>query len=463
MPAIQPIILSGGSGTRLWPVSRAEYPKHLIPLLGEQTLLQKTVQRLNGMSEEVLAPIIVSNHQHRFMVAEQLQVLGVEAARIVLEPVGRNTAPAITIAALLSNPDTCLLVLPADHVIQDVNVFQAAICQALPFAQNDQLLTFGVTAKTPHTGYGYIETGACLSERVYQVKQFVEKPDLQTAQQYIEAGRYFWNSGMFLFKANCYLSEIKRFYPEIVDHCQSAIADAQYDLYFLRLDQEHFSKCQDISVDYAVMENTKQAAVVEMDAGWSDVGSWDSLSEICQSDQVGNVSQGDVLLEGAENCYVRAESRLCAVVGVRDHIIVETPDAVMVMDKSQSQRVKKIVSRLQQQGREERLHHVRQYRPWGYHELLIDQPNFQVRRVMVKAHKMIAMQKHQLRSEHWVVVSGQASIVVGAESKILQQNESRYVPIGVAHQIRNDSDQELEFIEVQVGSCLKEDDIERLG
>ena len=461
MNKIQPVILSGGSGTRLWPVSRAEYPKHLIPLLGDQTLLQKTVARLNGLPQ-LLPPIVVSNQQHRFMVAEQLQALGVNDAKIVLEPVGRNTAPAIAIAAGLADPDAHLLVLPADHMICDVSAFQAAVHKALPLSIQGQLATFGVVATTPHTGYGYIEQGDELADQVNQVRRFVEKPDLSTAEAYVRSGGYLWNSGMFLFQAARYLQELQCFYPDIVQHSQSALAAAQQDLDFLRLAAEHFAACTDISIDYAVMEKTDQAVVIALDAQWSDVGSWDSLADICSADAQGNVVQGDVLLADVENCYVRAEDRLCAVVGAKNQIIVETPDAVMVMDKSASQSVKQIVAQLQAQGREERLHHLREYRPWGSHTLLIDQANFQVRRVRVKPHHMIAMQRHHLRTEHWVIVTGQAAVTLDGVLQTLQANESCYVPMGVAHQIHNDADEVLEFIEVQVGSCLKEDDIERL-
>jgi mannose-1-phosphate guanylyltransferase len=460
---IYPVILSGGSGSRLWPLSRKEYPKHLIPLMDHQSLLQKTLLRLEGLPCH--SPMLVCNQQHRFMVAEQLQELGLNQSHIILEPIGRNTAPAVAIAALSAvaeNPDAVLLVLPADHMIKSNAVFVKAVEQALPYATQNKLLTFGITPSSAHTGYGYIQQGQKLGEAAYQVAQFVEKPSLKVAQDYLNSGDYYWNSGMFLFKASAYLEELKKFSPEILLHCQEAWNKRSQDLDFIRIDENAFMQCHDVSIDYAVMEKTHEAAMVPLDAGWSDVGAWSALFEISDKDASGNIVQGDVWVEEVSNSYLYAQNRLLAVVGVKDHIVVETADAVLVADKSHTEQVKNIVQRLEKLGRNERLYHRVQYRPWGHHELLIENEDFQVRRVHIKPGMMISLQKHQQRSEHWVVVKGTAEVVYNNAKHVLHENESFYVSAGNAHSIKNTGENILEFIEVQVGNCLKEDDIERL-
>lgn len=462
--SLTPVILSGGSGSRLWPLSREEYPKHLIPLLDQQTLLQKTLLRLQGLPCK--DPIVVGNHQQRFMIAEQLQHITVAPEALILEPIGRNTAPAIAIASLLceqrGEATANLLVLPADHVITDVAAFQQGVTRAHAYCEQGSLVTFGIVPTEPHTGYGYIQRGKALDAGAFQVAQFVEKPDMATAEQYLATGQYSWNSGMFLFRADVYLQTLQQFHPDMVQACRAALAAAQQDLDFLRLEAEAFAHCPDISIDYAVMEKTDKAVVVPMDAGWNDVGSWSSLAEVCPHDAHGNVLQGDVLVEGTQDCFIHANSRFVTAVGVKDHVIVETADAVLVADKNQVQDVKKIVQHLKANHRDERLHHTTRYRPWGQHELLVQSPGFEVRRVLIKPGAHIAMQRHHQRTEHWVVVSGQADIVCDGQSLVLCANESFYVKKGATHRIANTGDQPLIFIEVQLGECLKEDDIERL-
>ncbi|MDF2691114.1 MAG: mannose-phosphate guanylyltransferase/mannose-6-phosphate isomerase [Gammaproteobacteria bacterium] len=460
---IYPIILSGGSGTRLWPLSRKEYPKHLIPLVDHHSLLQKTLLRLEGIACH--EPLLICNQQQRFMVAEQLQELGLQQAHIVLEPVGRNTAAAIAIAALQlieKDPNALMLVLPADHIIKDSAVFAQAVNKALPYAAEGKLVTFGVIPSSPHTGYGYIQRGQKLEDEAYQVAKFVEKPSLNVAEGYLRSGHYYWNSGLFLFKASAYLNELEQFVPDIVLHCQASWDKRQQDLDFIRIEEQAFAKCPDLSIDYAVMEKTQNAVVLPLDTDWSDVGAWSALFDVSDKDSCGNIIEGDVWAENVHNSYLYAQSRLLAVIGVKDHIVVETADAVLVADKSHSEQVKNIVQLLEKSGRSERLYHRVQYRPWGQHELLIESEHFQVRRVKIKPNMMISLQKHKLRSEHWVVVKGIAEVVYNDETHVVKENQSFYVPAGIVHSIKNIGDKLLEFIEVQVGECLKEDDIVRL-
>jgi mannose-1-phosphate guanylyltransferase/mannose-6-phosphate isomerase len=460
--AIQPVILSGGSGTRLWPLSREAYPKQLIPLVDDHSLLQNTALRLNGM-KEVIAPLIICNHAHRFLVAEQMRQIDIDPAAIILEPFGRNTAPAIAIAALhAQNPDTLLLVLAADHAIQNISAFQQAVKDGMQYAQQGKLVTFGIVPGSPHTGYGYIKRGQHLSGPGFAVDKFIEKPNYETAERYLSEGGYYWNSGMFLFSARQYLAELSQYEPKILEACKAAIAAERHDLDFIRIKESAFAASPDISIDYAVMEKTAHAVVVPMDAGWSDVGSWGALCEIGKKDSNGNVLHGDVYLESVTNSYVRSESRLLAVVGVNDHVVVETPDAVLVAHKSCSEQVKKIVSQLAKDRRSEKSHHRVQYRPWGHHELLIDNAGFQVRRVVVNPGKGIDLQKHAMRSEHWVIIEGQATITCGDQQHALQANQSFYIPADYPHSIYNSGNSALVFIEVQVGQCLKEDDVVRL-
>jgi mannose-1-phosphate guanylyltransferase/mannose-6-phosphate isomerase len=458
-----PVLLSGGSGTRLWPLSREEYPKHLIPLMDQQTLLQKTLLRLQGLP--VSAPIVVGNASQRFMVAQQIQQLGVKPEAIILEPVGRNTAPAVAVAALQAQRhqvDALLLVLPADHMIRDVAAFQQAVNQGMTLAQTGKLITFGIVPQDPDTGYGYIQQGDKVGANAYQVSAFKEKPDLATAKHYLASGQYYWNSGMFLMRADCYLSELKALAPEVLSACEQALAQAQADLDFMRLDTQAFSHSPDISIDYAVMEHTGHAVMIPLDARWSDVGTWGALAQASDANAQGNVIQGDVITDHVTNSYLRAESRLLAVIGLDNHVVIETSDAVLVAPKDSAAQVKSLVEQLTHAGRSERLHHTRQFRPWGYHELLIERQGFQVRRVVIKPGQAIALQRHQMRTEHWVVVKGQAQVQLDTECLSLSENQSCYVPLAVAHKISNTGNDLLEFIEIQVGACIKDDDIERI-
>lgn len=456
---IHPVILSGGSGSRLWPLSRQEYPKHLIDLIGDRSLVQQTVQRLTGLTDE--QPLLVCNHQHRFLIAEEMQDLGVQPQSIILEPCARNTAPAIAIAALALQADDLMLVLPADHLIQNNEAFIQAIQSAVALAEAGHLVTFGITPTSAHTGYGYIQRGESCSDG-FQVQSFVEKPDAATAEQYLQQGGYDWNAGLFLFKASVYLEALEQFEPAMLVACRQAYDNAVSDLDFTRLDEKSFAQCADISVDYAVMERTDKGVVVPMQAHWSDVGSWDSLYAVSDKDIDGNVLIGDVLTDQVTNSYIRGKHHLIAAVGLDKHLIVDTPDAVLVAPIEQSQQVKKIVEQLKLTGRTEPFHHQKQYRPWGSHELLVEGEGFQVRRVSIKAGGLITKQLHHKRSEHWVVVNGLAEVVCGDETEHLNNNQSYYVPQGVVHSIRNIGETELQFIEVQVGQCLKDDeDIER--
>ncbi|MDO8953661.1 MAG: mannose-1-phosphate guanylyltransferase/mannose-6-phosphate isomerase [Gammaproteobacteria bacterium] len=460
---IYPVILSGGSGTRLWPLSRKEYPKHLIPLIDKQSLLQKTLERLAELPCH--GPMLICNQDQRFMVAEQLHEIGLDQASIILEPMGRNTAPALAIAALSAleqDPEAIMLVLPADHMINDTAKFTHAVKQALPYAIDNHLVTFGILPTSAHTGYGYIQCGESLSDNAFQVAKFVEKPSLQLAEDYLKSGDYYWNSGMFVFKAAAYLAELERYQPEIVSHCRQAWGLRKHDLDFIRVDETAFALSPNISIDYAVMEKTTLAAMVPLDAGWSDVGAWSALFDVNAKDSAGNITEGDVWVDNVTDSYLYAQSRLLAVVGVKDHIIIETADAVLVADKSHAEQVKNIVQQLEKNNRTERLYHRVRYRPWGHHELLVESEHFQVRRVIINPEMMISLQKHQLRSEHWVVVSGLAEVNYNGAVHTVKANESFYVSANMVHSIKNIGEGLLEFIEVQVGECVKEDDIVRV-
>jgi mannose-1-phosphate guanylyltransferase/mannose-6-phosphate isomerase len=461
-----PVVLSGGSGTRLWPLSRELYPKQLLPLVGKGTMLQETLARLRGV-EDVGAPIIVCNEQHRFLVAEQLREGGTEFSSILLEPVGRNTAPAIAIAAMAAvtgansrEADPVLLVLPADHVIQNVRAFQAAIEIGRKAALEGKLVTFGVVPNRPETGYGYIrrESG---SGPAYGIAEFVEKPDLATATRYVESKEYFWNSGMFMFRASQVLDELRALAPEIYDACAQAFTAAKRDLDFTRLPHKEFSACPSDSIDYAVMEKTKHGVVVPLDAGWSDVGSWSALHDAIPADEQGNVRIGDVLTEDTEGCYLQSTSRLVATVGLRDHVVVETKDAVLVVPKDRVQDVKKLVERLRKQGRYETSLHREVFRPWGSYDSIDQGDRFQVKRLVVKPGASMSLQLHHHRAEHWIVVSGTARITRGDETFLLEENQSTYIPLGTKHRIENPGKIPLHIIEVQSGGYLGEDDIVR--
>lgn len=459
-----PVILSGGSGTRLWPLSRELYPKQLLPLMGARTMLQETAARVEGVTA-VGAPIVVCNETHRFMVAEQLRAMGIAAQAIVLEPVGRNTAPAVAVAALVSLAQSAesspvLLVLPADHVIRDVEAFQAAIEQGRAAAEAGQLVTFGIVPDRAETGYGYIRR-ANGEGPVFAVAEFVEKPDYATAVRYVQSGEYYWNSGMFMFRASAFLAELKAHAPAILAACESAVAAASHDLDFTRLPAVEFAASPSDSIDYAVMEKTRSSVVVPLDAGWSDVGSWSALQDALPRDEQGNVTVGDVIQEGADGCYLHSTSRLIAAVGLKDHVVVETKDAVLVAPRDKVQDVKALVARLKAQGRYETVLHREVFRPWGSYDSIDNGERFQVKRLVVKPGASMSLQLHHHRAEHWIVVSGTARITRGEESFLLGENESTFIPMGTKHRIENPGKVTLHIIEVQSGTYLGEDDIVR--
>jgi len=464
---ITPVILSGGAGTRLWPLSRELYPKQLLPLTGARTMLQQTVLRLQGLTAG--APIVVCNEAHRFLVAEQLRQLHIEPRATLLEPFGRNTAPAIALAAhaalkgLPAQPnalDPVLLVLPADHVIRDIAAFHTAVRAALAAAEAGQLATFGIVASAPETGYGYIERGAP-SGAAFRIARFIEKPNSERAREFVASGDYYWNSGMFLFRARRYLQELERFAPEMARICEQAFRGAREDLDFLRIDPGLFEACPADSIDYAVMEKTGDAVVVPLDAGWSDVGSWSSLHAASDADAHGNVIHGDVISEDTQGSYLYSQSRLVAAVGLKDHVVIETKDAVLVAPRERVQDVKKLVLRLKERGRYEHSLHREVFRPWGSYDSLEHGPRFQVKRLKIKPGATLSLQLHHHRAEHWVVVAGTARITRGEEEFLLEENQSTYIPVGVKHRIENPGMIPLEIIEVQSGSYLGEDDIVR--
>ena len=458
-----PVILSGGAGTRLWPLSRELYPKQLLRLVAERTMLQETVARTEGLPG-LAPPIVVCNENHRFMVAEQLRELGTAPQAIVLEPQGRNTAPAAAIAALLvsggADADPVLLVLPADHVITDVPAFQAAVAVGRVAAESGSLVTFGVVPDRAETGYGYIRRGAGPGP-AFSVAKFVEKPDSATARGYVESGEYYWNSGMFMFRASAYLAELGRYAPAMLAACRAALAAAGRDLDFLRLPAQEFASCPSDSIDYAVMERTNRAVVVPLAAGWSDVGSWAALADALPRDAEGNVTAGDVLTEDSSGCYLHSTSRLVAAVGLRDHVVVETKDAVLVAPRDRVQDVKELVAELKARGRYETSLHREVYRPWGSYDSIDSGDRFQVKRLIVNPGATLSLQLHHHRAEHWVVVTGTAKVTRGDEVFTLSENESTYIPIGARHRIENPGKIPLHIIEVQSGTYLGEDDIVR--
>ena len=463
---IIPVVLSGGSGSRLWPLSRELYPKQLLPLVGNLTMLQETVDRLKGVAK-LTAPLVVSNDQHRFMVAQQLADIDQTAQAIILEPVGRNTAPAAAVAALRAQAggdDPVLLVLPADHVIKDPQALCAAVTTAYPLAQNGSLITFGVVPTAAETGYGYIKAGEKLAvtSEGCKVERFVEKPDRGTAEGYLQSGGYYWNSGMFMFKASRYLEELQRYAPDMLAACRESLTTAKSDLDFVRLDADAFSACPADSIDYAVMEKTDAAAVIPLDAGWSDVGSWSALWEVCPQDARGNVVTGDVVLHDVTNSYLHAENgRLLAAIGVDDVVVVDTADAVLITSKDRCQEVKEIVAQLKKAQRDEALAHRKVFRPWGNYEAIDRSARFQVKRITVKPGGTLSQQMHHHRAEHWIVVKGTARITKGDEILLLSENQSTYIPLGVTHRLENPGKIDLELIEVQSGGYLGEDDIVR--
>jgi mannose-1-phosphate guanylyltransferase/mannose-6-phosphate isomerase len=458
-----PVILSGGAGTRLWPLSREMYPKQLLALTGKLTMLQDTVARL-AMINGAIAPIVVCNEAHRFTVAEQIRALELHASAILLEPAGRNTAPAVALAALKAqdlSADATLVVAPADHVIRDVHKFSQAADVAVSLAQNDKLVTFGIVAHAPETGYGYIRRGEGAGP-AYPVAQFIEKPPLDLAVQFVSTGDYYWNSGMFVFKASRYLAELQHFAPDILAACTAAYKAAKADLDFVRIDKAEFNKCRSESIDYAVMEKTKDALVLPLDVGWSDVGSWSSLFDALPADEEGNVLQGDVLTHDTHDCYVHSTSRLVAAVGMEDHIIVETKDAILVAPKDRVQDVKDLVAKIKKSGRTESALHREVFRPWGSYDSIDSGDRFQVKRLSVKPGGVLSLQMHHHRAEHWIVVQGTARITRNEQTFLLAENESTYIPVGATHRIENPGKVPLHIIEVQSGSYLGEDDIVRL-
>ncbi|QYF94007.1 mannose-1-phosphate guanylyltransferase/mannose-6-phosphate isomerase [Massilia sp. PAMC28688] len=462
---IYPVILSGGAGTRLWPLSRAVLPKQLLPLVGDKTMLQDTVLRVAGWPE-LMAPLVVCGNEHRFLVAEQMREIDVKPLGILLEHVGRNTAPAVAAAAnylIRTDPEAVMLVLPADHVIKNTEAFAAAVAKAATLVAGGSLATFGIVPTAPETGYGYIHSGAPVGDAGFKVDRFVEKPDRDTAQRFLDEGSYFWNSGMFLLPAQAYLDELKELAPAIAAASEASVRLGYQDLDFCRLDEASFSMCPSDSIDYAVMEKTSRAVVVPADIGWNDVGSWSALWEVLQptGDERGNVKRGDVYLDGVNNTLVRAESRIVAVVGVQDLVVVETPDAVLVAHKDHVQRVKNVVDHLKLKERTEHLHHTKVYRPWGHYEGIDAGDRFQVKRITVKPGEKLSLQMHHHRAEHWVVVSGTARVTCGEKVSLLSENESTYIPIGMNHRLENPGKVPLHIIEVQSGSYLGEDDIVR--
>ncbi|MDJ0877239.1 MAG: mannose-1-phosphate guanylyltransferase/mannose-6-phosphate isomerase [Halieaceae bacterium] len=457
---LKAVLLSGGVGSRLWPVSREAYPKQFLPLASENSMLVDTVARVVSVMDS--SPLYICNEEHRFIVAEQVHER--YAGEIVLEPVGRNTAPAVAIAALRAlaeDESAMLLVLPADHLISDTPAFLAAVELALVQARAGRLVTFGVVPDRPETGYGYIRRSDALDEGSFSIAEFVEKPDADTAAGYLASGDYYWNSGMFLLGAKVYLDELRRLAPDMVSACEAALAGASTDLDFVRLDRAAFEACPSDSIDYAVMEKTALGAVVPLDCGWSDVGAWSALWDAGHKDTRGNVLQGDVLLDQGSNNYLRAESRLLAATGVDNLVVVETPDAVLVSDRERVQDVKRLVTALKSKSRDEARLHARVYRPWGSYESLIDGDRFQVKRIVVNPGQKLSLQKHHHRAEHWIVVSGTAEVTCEDKVFMLGEDESTYIPLGHKHRLVNPGRIPLELIEVQSGSYLGEDDIVR--
>jgi len=459
-----PVILAGGAGSRLWPVSREFYPKPLLPMFGSNSLLQDTVTRLDRISA-VTRPLFVCNEEHRFLVAEQVRALGKDPEAILLEPEGRNTAPALTIAALYlvdKDPDAIMVVMPADHVIPDQAAFSDAVEQGADLAEKGYLVTFGVLAHKPETGYGYIRRGNEIDGTgVFAVESFVEKPDFDVAQEYTESSEYFWNSGIFLLRGDRWLEEIGKFRPEILQACQAAMASSKQDSDFLRVDKQAFISSPSDSIDYAVIENTDRAAMVPLTTSWSDVGCWSAVWDISERDESGNVSKGDVLVHESRNSLLLADSRCVAAVGLDDVIVVETADAVLVADKKRCQEVKAIIDQLKANNREEYRFHSRVYRPWGDYEGIDLGARYQVKRLRVKPGAKLSLQMHHHRAEHWIVVSGTAKVTRGEDVFILSENESTFIPVGTQHRLENPGTIPLEIIEVQSGSYLGEDDIVR--
>ena len=457
---LKTVIIAGGSGSRLWPLSRSLYPKQFLPLAEQQTMLQATLRRVKGLSGS--ETMLICNEEHRFIAAEQIRQLGVKA-EILLEPVGRNTAPAIALAALetiAKGDDPLLLLLAADHVIQDEREFRSVVSRAQLLAETGSLVTFGIVPTGPETGYGYIRRGAKCGEG-FSVAEFVEKPDMERATSYVESGDYYWNSGMFLFKASRYLEELKKFRPDILEACEQALSETKTDMDFVRINEDAFAACPDESIDYAVMEKTHSAVVVPLDAGWSDVGDWSSLWEVTDKDDGRNAVRGDVMTHSTQDCLIYSTNKLVATVGLKDVVIVETKDAVLVADKNQVQDVKKIVEQLKAESRTEHQLHREVYRPWGKYDSIDNGERYQVKRITVKPGAKLSVQMHHHRAEHWIVVSGTGAVRRDDEEMLVTENESVYLPVGSVHSLHNPGKIPLELIEVQSGAYLGEDDIVR--
>jgi mannose-1-phosphate guanylyltransferase/mannose-6-phosphate isomerase len=463
--SIVPVLLSGGSGTRLWPISRELMPKQFLQLGEAPSLFQLTLRRLQGLS--VLPPVIVCNQEHRFLAAEQLREESIQPQKIILEPVGRNTAPAIALAAFAAQKeqkDAILLVLPSDHLLEDSQVFAQSIAQGLAFATKGYMVTFGITMHQAETAYGHIQLGEKMEDGLgYQIKSFIEKPDIQRAQAFYESGEYLWNSGMFLFKAELYLSELKKFAPDIFESCEQIFQGAHGDEDFLRFEANTFEFCRSDSIDYAIMEHTQKAVVVPLSTQWSDVGSWASLwqAKTQAQDINGTIQIGDTILEDVNNSYVHAESRLVVAIGIENCVVIETADAVLVADKKKSEEIKKMVSKLKSLKREEVLNHTIVKRPWGTYEVLMESTEFKVKRIIVYPGQQLSLQSHEHRAEHWVITKGSAQILNGNQIIQLSENESTYIPAKAKHRLFNNTKKIVEFIEVQTGHYLGEDDIIR--
>ncbi|CAB1276613.1 mannose-1-phosphate guanylyltransferase/mannose-6-phosphate isomerase [Candidatus Nitrosacidococcus tergens] len=472
---LQPIILSGGSGTRLWPLSREHFPKQLLSLVGEHTMIQDTILRICSL-ENVLSPVIVCNKEHRFLVAEQMRQIDITPQQLILEPSGRNTAPALTLAALsvLDKREDCiLLVMPADHVIRDIESFHQCITLGHQLAEKNHPVAFGVAPTHPESGYGYIEVGESITENAilptaFKLQSFKEKPDRQTAQFYLETKRYLWNSGMFMFKASIWIEKISTYTPKVLQACTQAIDKGTQDGDFFRVESVAFSSCPSDSIDYAVMEkltdqedSTFFPVVISLEAGWSDVGAWPSLLEASTRDEQGNLAKGDIYLDSTQNSLIFAENRMVAAIGLKDTMVVETSDVVLVVHKDYAQNVKNIVAQLKKENREEYISHRKVYRPWGYYESIDFGSRFQVKRIMVNPNASLSLQMHHHRAEHWIVVSGTARVIRDNEVALLSENQSTYIPLGIKHRLENPGKVPLEIIEVQSGSYLGEDDIVR--
>ncbi|NKB42853.1 MAG: mannose-1-phosphate guanylyltransferase/mannose-6-phosphate isomerase [Alphaproteobacteria bacterium] len=460
-----PVILSGGSGSRLWPLSREQFPKQLQALTGTHTLIQDTALRLGPeTTPKVAAPIVVCNDAHRFIVAEQLRAVGIEPKAIIIEPEGRNTAPAIAVAAqvVADDPNALLLVMPSDHLIRQPEAFRVAVATAVPLAKDGKLVTFGITPSAASTAYGYVKQGDSLHGGAFEVAAFVEKPDAKTAQSFLDSGDYSWNGGIFLFPAKIFLDELNRFEPDIAPKCQEALDKGSNDLFFFRLDAETFATVPSQSIDYGVMERTDKAAVVQVDMGWSDVGSWSALHDESEQDEDGNTLIGDVVSLDNKNTYVRSERQTTAVVGLEGAIVVVTDDAVLVTDRAHDQKVKDVVTHLRESGNDVATAHAKTYRPWGWFQTVDEGDRFKVKRIGVKPGAKLSLQKHWHRSEHWVVVKGAAQVINGDQEILLGENESTFIPAGTTHRLENPGKVDLEMIEVQSGEYVGEDDIVRL-